>query len=261
MAITQMGDLFQLGRHRLLCGDATNEEDMKRLLGEAEVDLVLTDPPYGAGLARHGKIGNGKKLNFKGLQLSEKTEFVPAGVYKPMEGDDKPFNPEHLLRLGKNQIIFGANYFASKLPERSGWIIWDKKEKEHRDNFSDCELAWTSLNRPARIYRHLWIGLLRKGNRKDELRRRIHPTQKPVGLFARILEEYSREGDIILDPYLGSGTTLIACEKTGRICYGMEIEPEYCDLIIRRFCKYKGIPEEKIRETRQEIKGGDDGNI
>jgi DNA modification methylase len=261
MAISQMGDLFQLGRHRLLCGDATNEKDMKVLLNGVEVDLILTDPPYGVGLARNRNSGKGGRLKFKRHLLSGIIEIVPTGVYKPMVGDDKPFNPEHLLRMGKNQIIFGANYFASKLPERSGWIVWDKTEGVLRNNFADCELAWTSFNKPARIYRHLWIGLLRKGERKDELRRRVHPTQKPVGLFTQILEEYSEEGDIILDPYLGSGTTLIACEKTGRVCYGMEIEPEYCDLIIKRFAEYRGIPEHKIRETGQEIKGGDDGNI
>jgi len=261
MAITRMGDLFQLGRHRLLCGDATKEEHIKRLLEGAEVDLVLTDPPYGAGFARNRSIGGGKRLNFKRHKLSGKTEIIPAGVYKPMLGDDKPFSPENLLKISKNQIIFGANYFASKLPEHSGWIVWDKKEKEHRDTFSDCELAWTSFNKPARIYRHLWVGLLRRGNREEELKRRVHPTQKPVGLFAQILEDYSKEGDIILDPYLGSGTTLIACEKTGRICYGMEIEPDYCDLIIKRFSEYSGIPEQMIWEARQEIKGGDNGNI
>jgi len=248
-AITQPGDLYQLGRHRLLCGDATKEEDVKRLLDGAKADLVFTDPPYGINIARNGKIGGDCKLHFKGAAAK-----VAATNYKPIKGDDKPFNPQHLLNLGKNQIVFGANYFASKLPEHFGWVVWDKKEKEHRDSFADCELAWTSFDRPARIYRHLWAGLLRKGERKDELSARVHPTQKPVGLFANILKDFSKEGDIILDPYLGSGTTLIACEKTGRICYGMEIEPDYCDLIIKRFSEYAGIPEEEIRKTRQAAK-------
>lgn len=219
-AITKMGDLFTLGKHRLLCGDATKEEDVKRLMGGEKADMVFTDPPYGIDIAKTGK-------------------------------DDKPFEPSHLLKLGKNQIIFSGNYFAKKLPGHSCWLIWDKREEIPSNNFADCEILWTSFDSPARIYRHLWSGFLRKGSRKDELLKRVHPTQKPVRLCFKVLKDYSKENEKIIDPYIGSGTTLIACEKLKRICYGMEIDPKYCDVIITRFSNFMGISEKEIRATRQ----------
>jgi len=246
-AVTQPGDLYQLGRHRLLCGDATKEEDVKRLMNGEEIDVILTDPPYGIDIVKSdGSVGYGGELGFIGAR-----GIVPVNRYPKIKGDDKPFDPGHLLKLCKNCIIFGGNYFASKLPDKACWLVWDKREHIPSNNFADCELVWTSFDTPARIYRHLWSGLLRKGGRQDELTNRVHPTQKPVGLISRILEDFSKEGDKILDPYLGSGSTLIACEKTNRVCYGIEIEPRYCDLVIKRFADYVGISEEEIRATRE----------
>ena len=246
------GDIYQLGNNRLMCGDSTNEEDVNILINKEQIDLLFTDPPYGISIVKtNRKIGFGDgSLGFNNKNTSTGTipppPIVPVGVYRPIISDDKPFNPSHLIKLGKNQIIWGANYFATKLKESSCWIIWDKRDDIPSNNFADCEIAWTSFEKPARIYRHKWSGLLREGNRHDELIKRVHPTQKPVGLHSDILNDYSKEQDKICDLYGGSGTTLIACEKTNRRCLMMEIDPVYCQVIINRWEKYLGKKAQKL---------------
>jgi DNA modification methylase len=107
-------------------------------------------------------------------------------------------------------------------------------------NFSEAEMAWTSFTKGGvKVFKFLWNGLSREGNRKDELKKRVHPTQKPVGLFANIFERFDGFGSIY-DGFLGSGSTLIACEKTNRTCYGMELDPAYCDVIVKRWSEYTG---------------------
>ena len=167
-----------------------------------------------------------------------KPGLVQPRLYYPVTNDDKPFDPTWLLSIGKAQIIFGAPYFASKLRDGTAWIAWDKGISSE-SSFSGFEAAWTSFPGHFRLYRHVWSGMVRQGNRKDELVDRVHPTQKPVGLLAAILQD--RPGfQIVVDPYIGSGSTLIACEKLGRTCYGVEIEPHYCDVIIKRWEQYTG---------------------
>ncbi len=177
--------------------------------------------PYGGVHARKGRV------------VSD--SLVKANEYYPVVGDDKPFDPTFLLTLSEEQIIFGANYFASKLPDGKAWLAWDK---DVSGNFSQIELAWTSFEGRLRLYRHMWSGLRREGSRKDELSKRIHPTQKPVGLFVQILQDF--EGNPVLDPFGGSGSTLIACEKLGRRCRMMEISEMYCDVIRERWQNFTG---------------------
>jgi len=113
--------------------------------------------------------------------------------------------------------------------------------------FSDAELAWTNVQKKTcRVYRHLWSGLIRAGTRNLELKERVHPTQKPVGLFSAIIMDYSTPDQVILDPFLGSGTTLIACEQLGRTCMGMEIEPLYVDVIVKRWETLTGKKAERV---------------
>ena len=247
--ICKKGDLWRLGNHRLLCGDSTVITDVERLMDGQKADLILTDPPYGINIVKVkndggcAAIGASKPFGSTSpeRQLSTKkgrvvfTKICEANLYAPIIGDDKPFDPSFLLTLSKNQIIFGANYFASKLPDGKAWIVWDK---DVHGNFSEVELAWTSFEGKLRLYKYIWSGLRREGNRKDELTKRVHPTQKPVGLFVAILQDY--EGQKVLDCYGGSGTTLIACEKLNRKCYMMEIDPHYCDVIITRWQDFTG---------------------
>lgn len=109
-----------------------------------------------------------------------------------------------------------------------------------RNNYADCELAWTNIDMPARIYQQKWAGIVREGDGKEEaiIEGRLHPTQKPVGISVNIIIDFTKADEIILDLYGGSGTTLIAAKKTGRICYMMEIDPVYCDVIRNRYEKY-----------------------
>jgi hypothetical protein len=159
-------------------------------------------------------------------------QWVDATLYRPIYGDDEPFDPRLLLEVGENQIIFGGNYFASKMPDSRCWVVWDKN---NTGNFADAELAWTSFDKSVRLYQHTWNGLLREGSRDVEGVRRMHPTQKPAGLFAEILRDFSDEGVVIFDPYLGSGTTIIACEISRRVGVGIEIDPAYCAVALQRW--------------------------
>lgn len=212
------GDLFKLGNHRLLCGDATKKEDVEKLMNGKKADMVFTDPPYGINIlkGKRGRIG-----------LSQE--------YEPVRGDDKPFDPLFILDMNiKPTILWGANFYASKLPIGTHWLVWDKKANigDDTNTFSDCELVWTNVNRVSvKIYRHLYSGFLRDEDR-------IHPTQKPVVVCGQMIKDYGKNGDIILDLFGGSGSTLIACEQLNRICYMMEIEAIYCDVIVRRWEKF-----------------------
>ena len=161
--------------------------------------------------------------------------IVKAKVYSVIVGDESTESAKKaldVLKDIKNKIVFGGNYFTDFLPPSRCWLVWDK---ENTGNFADAELAWTSFDKSVRLYKWLWNGLSRKGERSEELRSRVHPTQKPVGLFKLILQDHSESGDIVIDPFLGSGTTLIACENTGRKCRGIEISPEYCAVVLERF--------------------------
>ena len=156
----------------------------------------------------------------------ESPGIVQPRLYKPVIGDNKPFNPQHLLDLNVPSIIFGANNFAHELPNNHKWLVWFKKSSLdfERNNFSDVELCWTNLKgKSCLMYHHSWSGMVREGNRKEELVERVHPTQKPVGLLEQMILEFTDEGDVILDLYGGSGSTLIACEKTNRKCLIMEL--------------------------------------
>jgi DNA modification methylase len=123
------------------------------------------------------------------------------------------------------------------------WLIWDK---QNTGNFADAELAWTSFDKSVKLYHFMWNGLVREGDRKAEGERRIHPTQKPVGLIAHILNDFTKEKNAILDCFGGSGSTLIACEQLNRKCFMMELEPKYIDVIIARWEKFTGRKAEKI---------------
>ena len=253
--VTRKGDIWALGRHRIICGASETDFELLMPTDDVKGGIVLTDPPYGinivkggkvkdrssiGGVKPFGKVGHGGKV---GPAFAKGKVGVPVVVaprlYSPIEGDDKPFDPAWVLTLGAAQIVFGAQFFASRLIDRTAWICWDKGVSEEA-TFSAFELAWTSFHGRTRMYRHHWSGMVREGDRKTELTDRVHPTQKPVGLFEQILEDIAGKYGIVLDPYAGSGSTLIACEKTGRTCYAMEIAPAYCDVIVKRWEDFTG---------------------
>lgn len=225
-AVCQMGELWILGEHRLLCGDSTKIEDVENLMGGEKADIVFTDPPYG--------LGESKSFN----------EDHPD--YK----DDEPFDIMS-LQIEGDFVIWGANYYE-KLPmprNKIGWIVWDKRPS--RDNWTKddgkreaadrrfgqhFEIACTNVSEArGKMIRKTWGGFYgTAGNNEDEI---VHKTQKPVDLSADIMQPRHK---IVLDYFGGSGSTLIACEKTKRKCFMMEIDPHYCDVIIARWEKYTG---------------------
>ena len=232
--ITQTGDIWLLGKHRVMCGDSTKKEDIERLMGQRQGGLLLTDPPYGINI-----VGKVDKVTGKG-------QIGSGGKkYSPIVGDATTETAMKIYRLSqeiniKKTILWGGNYFTDFLPSSPCWIIWDKRVESISNNFADCEIAWTSFTAPARIYRQVWNGYTREGKRAVEGVTRVHPTQKPVGLFAFCINNYSDPEEVILDLFLGSGSSIIAAEQLGRICYGMEIDPLYCDVVCKRWKDFTG---------------------
>lgn len=200
---------------------------------------VITDPPYGINL-RTGNLQRKRGGIVKtAASLARKTVSTgPASDYPPVHGDDEPYDPTPLLRFLR-LVLFGANHYASRLPESPSWIVWNKIDGLQSvagraigigDN-ADAELIWTNLGGPVRILNHQWYGLIKMSERGDA---RVHPTQKPVLLMRWLIEMYSRPDDLILDPYMGSGSTLVAAMSLGRRAIGIEYERAYCDIAVGR---------------------------
>ena len=224
----KLGDLYILGNNRLICGDSTDVAVIDRLMDGVKADMVFTDSPYGVNIVNDkGKVGA--------------DNLAKNGVYAPVIGDDTTETAQQAYdiysQLCDKMILWGGNYFLDFLPSSDGWLIWDKRgESGIRNNFADGEMAWCSFHTPVRIYHQLWNGMIREG----EHEKRVHPTQKPIRMLSEILQDFTNEGDIILDVFGGSGSTLIACEQTGRTCYMAELSPEYVDVIIARWENFTG---------------------
>ena len=166
--------------------------------------------------------------------------IIKANNYSEVIGDDttetaKEFYQTCVSLEMKNFIVWGGNYFAGFLPPSRCWVCWDKIDgvEGTTKNFSDIEIAWTSYDKPARIVRHRWQGLL-KGSEYNE--KRVHPTQKPIKLAEECFELFDA-GELIYDGFLGSGSTMVACHQLKRRCYGMELDPKYCQVIVDRMVK------------------------
>jgi len=184
-------------------------------------ELAIVDPPYG--------IGESGKTN------STRTCLAESKSYKPFHGDDlKSPNQEYfneLIRVSKNQIIWGANHFISKIPfDSSCWVVWDKINGA--TDFADCELAWASFKTAVRKFSFQWQGML-QGDMKNK-ESRIHPTQKPVKLYKWLLENYANPGDKILDTHLGSGSIAIACHYLDFDLTGCELDKDYFEAMQKR---------------------------
>lgn len=199
----------QIGDCRLILGDCL---EVMPLLGE--FDAVVTDPPYGIGYAHGG--GGGK--------LARSTVLAKM----PIAGDDKKFDPAPWIN--QPAILWGGNHFADRLPATQSWIAWDKRCADYSNDQADCELAWTNLGFPARMFRHVWNGMLRGSESKVP---RVHPTQKPIALMEWCLD-FMPKAQTILDPFMGSGTTLVACAKMGRKGTGIELDPDYFEIACER---------------------------
>jgi site-specific DNA-methyltransferase (adenine-specific)/modification methylase len=190
--------------------------------------LGLHDPPYGLRSRVPWGLGSGKQYG---------RTVAPHGLFAPVYGDDKPFSPQHLLVSGSIVVLWGANHYADKLPSSPAWIVWDKRVTLPSNDHSDAEVAWVSTGNTIRTLKHRWMGMIRDSERGIK---RVHPTQKPIWLMEQVIEKYTKPNDLVTDWYAGSGTTLIASHKVNRRCYGMEIEPNYCTVIIERWQAHTG---------------------
>lgn len=186
---------------------------------DVKVDLVLTDPPYG--------IGEAAGKNKSRWQLAQPKDYGIASW------DSKPVPQgliDYIRDTARHSIIFGGNYY--QLPPSPCWLVWDK---DNSGDFADCELAWTNFDSAVHKYLWRWNGMLQEPANPKEYR--CHPTQKPSGLFSLILADYSEPGQLILDPFLGSGTTCFCAKKLNRYSIGIEIEEKYCEIAARRCCQ------------------------
>lgn len=183
------------------------------------VDLVLTDPPYGKReRTKRGTAGRGI--------------HGPSRDFEPIAGDDKPFDPRPILKLKKKTILWGANYFPTHLPASPSWLVWDKRDGTTPDDNADCELAWTNLGGPLRMYAHLWRGVCRASEAGDEV---LHPSQKPVALMRWCLQRAKlKPNALVFDPYMGSGPIVQACKELGYRYIGCELVEQYCHVAANR---------------------------
>ena len=212
----------------LIHGDCL--EEMKKMPDKL-VDLVLTDPPYGINIASNGQIGGNKPFGSKGSK-DRGTKLCGLTRYGKQTWDKKIPSKEifdEIYRVSKNQIIFGGNYMVEHLYNSPCWIVWDK---DNSGNFADCELAWTSFKTAVRKIKYRWNGML-QGNMQEK-EKRCHPTQKPAPVMRWILRNYSIKNNLILDPFMGSGTTGVACKEEDRDFIGIEINKEYYEIAEKR---------------------------
>ena len=222
--ITRLGDLWLLGKHRLLCGDATAAQDVDKALDGVVPQLVYADPPYGIAHSGKGITANGVKGNDFGTILGDESVAVAVDSLTYCLG----VFPESTM------IFWGANYYASSVPNGFGWLVWDKQREG--DTFSGAELAFVNKGVRLDVFRHMWHGMVKAS---EHGKARVHPTQKPVALAEWCFAHYG-DAQHVFDPFAGSGSCIIAAEKSGRICYAIELSPQYCDVIVRRWEEFTG---------------------
>ena len=201
-------------------------ETMKRMKDNS-IDLVLTDPPYGIGE--------------DGLKNHSRNKLAKATKYEPKEWDKSTVDKkilDEILRVSKKAIIFGANHFIDLIPYRSScWLVWDK---DNSGDFADSELAWTNFDTAVRNYKFRWNGMIQQDMKNKE--KRHHPTQKPTELFKMILRDYAVKNNYqtIYDPFMGSGTTALACKSLGLDYIGSELDEDYYRIIQKRLSAVQG---------------------
>ena len=226
-----LGDLFEIGEHRLLCGDSTDSDQVAKLMNGQKADMVFTDPPYGM------------YLDTDYTKMPESPNGAKPLRHEKIKGDSNDFSEELINTIfshfnnTKDIFIWGADYFAELLPNKNegSWIVWDKRVEERFDKMigSAFELCWSKNKHKREIAR--FNNTLFSG--EADAKNKIHPTQKPVKLAEWFFNKWGNQNDLIVDLYLGSGTTMVASQQLKRKCYGMEFEPKYCQGIIDRMKK------------------------
>lgn len=250
---TKPGDLYQLGNHRLLCGDSTNVQHVERLMGGEKADLWVTDPPYGVDIKqvsidRYQKTGRGNTQsahNEIANDIASKDGWREvllacfANAY--IATTDKASHYVFTCQGSDKQMMM-----MMMMMQESGWnfrheILWIKNRfilgrSDYHYQHEPCLYGWKEKGT------HEWFGGRDKSSilQFDVSKNDLHPTMKPIGLLEQLISNSSRIGGKVIDTFLGSGSTLIACEKTNRKCFGMEIDPHYCDVVVARWEKFTG---------------------
>ena len=236
---TVLGDVWVLGNHRLMCGDSTSIDAVDKLMNGKKADMVFTDPPYGMFL----------NADYDNMFAKDETHRKTGKRFDNVKGDHEDFNPDFINNVFaafgycKEIFLWGADYYVDLIPERNkgSWVVWDKRCDEKMDKVvgNTFELCWSKAKHKRMVARILWSG--HHGMQKDDAKKRVHPTQKPVELVIWFFDYYSMQDKrIVVDLFGGSGSTLIACEKTNRQARLMELDPKYCDVIIKRWQDFTG---------------------
>jgi len=212
--ITREGDVWLLGRHRLMCGDSTSIDAVDKLMAGCKPDLIHTDPPYGMNAVSKSSV---LKKNYKIDIMGDDTPDVAKDAFRLING----------LYPNAKQIWWGANYYCSVLPDSECWLVWDKNNGT--SDQTDCELAWANFR-----------SVVRQFTMASEKKDRVHPTQKPVALMEWIIKRFNLTAKTIADFFGGSGSTLIAAEKHELMSFVMEFDPRFVDVIIKRWQDYTG---------------------
>lgn len=234
----KLGELWQLGNHRLLCGDATIEKDLDYLCRDNKIDLYLTDPPYNVDYEGGGK----QKLKIANDNKSDEDFLIFLS--------ESFTNAKRNLKAGASFYIWHSDWYSlsfrqavlnAELQLRQN-LIWVKNSlvigrQDYQWKHEPCLYGWKEGSS------HSWFADRKQTtviNYDRPTKSKLHPTMKPVGLMEYLIKNSTKQEDIILDTFLGSGSTLIACEKTNRNCYGLELDPKYCDVIIKRWEDFTG---------------------
>ena len=243
-----LGDLFEIGEHRLLCGDSGIVENLDKLMNGDKADMIFTDPPYGMKyIPNHNKA---RENNKKGITYNN------VRHQEMVIGDDEDYDPSFLMQYFdecKEQFWWGADYYIDKINEfkDGNLIVWNKRFGIEDMNWSSShfELCFSRQPHLKEVVNIKWFGV--QGTEKQDVRTRIHTTQKPIQLPAWFIEKHGKNANIIVDIYLGSGTTMVASHQLKRKCYGMELDPKYCQVIIDRMKKLD--PTIKIKKNGVEL--------